>query len=488
MTFYFTYKPLIILFLIIGFNSYAQVSSSVSNNKKVRYLKKLERKNDRFTKKQEKKTQKLLTRLSKDEKALFEASDSVALDSTLMEDSFSKIAHRFDEELNADPSELLSKLSQPVSLQKSITFSEHLSGDLKDYLGQQLLTTTFITDSTCATCLKLKKQSEKTKQSIANASQKLEKLKKIQTDIKKHQDALKNYGVDIPKFGNKISGMDKRCYYYTQGMRGFKDMYTNPTKGIESALLKKLSFNKEFKLFQNGFNLPSSFSNITSGLTPDLTGYQTKAQVQAMMPQNAPGVTPDIKAQLIGNMQNALINFSELKDEKPNLSMLKDKPNFKINPYKGLPIIKRLIPGFTFQPQIKKINEPFIVDLGGTIGFRLCERLTPIVGASAKTGLGKDIYHIQFTYQGIVAKAGFDTKLAYGFSIQGWYEATWKPLRNQVTEEHAINYPQPSLIAGICNTYKISKKLNGTLMLGYDFFYNKHTPYTSPWVIRMGWQ
>jgi hypothetical protein len=234
--------------------------------------------------------------------------------------------------------------------------------------------------------------------------------------------------------------------------------------------------------------LPSAIPSLSTGAVPDMSGYQTKAQVQAMLPQNAPGIAADVKTQLLSNMQSSFTKFTALRDVKPELSMLKDKPDFKVNPYKGMPLRKRLVPGYTFQPQVKKLNEPFMIDLGVTLGFKLTERFTPMIGGSTKTGLGKDIHHLAFTYQGILAKAGFDTRLFYGFSIQTWYEVGWRPLPDKLMTDRLPHYPEPSLIAGICNTYKISKKINGTLMIGYDFFYKKHTPYTSPWVIRMGWQ
>lgn len=208
----------------------------------------------------------------------------------------------------------------------------------------------------------------------------------------------------------KLKDIDKSCYYYTQGMNGFKDIYTSPAKGIESSLLKQLSFSKNFKLFQTQFSsIPVSLPALSGAVAPDMTGYQTKAQVQAMLPQNVLGISPDVKSQLVSNMQNGLAKFTELRDEKPDLSMLKDKPDFKTNPYKGLPIRKRLVPGFTFQPQAKKLNEPFIIDVGATLGFKLTERLTPLVGISTKVGFGKDINHIAFSYEGLVARAGFDT-------------------------------------------------------------------------------
>jgi DNA-binding protein H-NS len=477
------------LFSIISFISFSQ--EAISERRKVRYLKKIERKNDRYVKQQEKKTHKLLANLSAKEEALYKTLDSTKVDSALVKNSFSKIEERFAKE-DITPEAALAKLSQPVSIDKSISINnipENLNGDIKDYLKQQITTSAFLADTNCTTCKKLKEQTAKAKQNIEKTSEKLDRLKSVQDDIKKHQETLKSYGVTTPELAGKLKDIDKSCYYYTQGVNGFKDMYTNPAKGIESSMLKNLSFNKDFKIFQTQFTaLPFSTSGLTGNAMPDMTGYQTKAQVQAMLPQNAQGISADAKAQLINNMQSGLMKFTELRDEKPDLSMLKDKPKFKMNPFKGIPLRKRLVPGFTFQPQVKKLNEPFVIDLGATLGFKLTERLTPMVGVTTKTGFGKDIHQLAFSYEGIVAKAGLDTKLCYGFSFQAWYEATWRPYSAYIAEGHLGNYPQPSLIAGICNTYKISKKVNGTFMIGYDFFYTKHTPYTSPWVIRLGWQ
>jgi hypothetical protein len=471
-------------------NSIAQ--SSVSQRRKMRYLKRIERKNDRYVKQQEKKTHKLLANLTKKEQALYEGIDSSKLDSSLVKGNFSKIEKHFSELDYQDPGTLLNKASKPNALQTSLStagISEKLSGDLKDYLRRQLLTSSFLSDSSCSNCGKLKEQAAKAKQNIATTSQKLERLKSVEADIKKHQETLKSYGVNMPEWTSKLKAINKDCYYHTQGLKGFEDLYTNPAKGIESSLLKKLSFSKDFKLFQTNFNaLPVSMPALSGAVAPDMTGYQTKVQVQAMLPQNAAGITPEIKSQLLSNLQSSITKFTELRDEKPDVSMLKDKPDFKVNPYKGLPLRKRFVPGFTFQPQLKKLNEPITIDLGATLGFKLTKQLTPMIGGSTKLGLGKDIHHLAFSYQGVVAKAGFDTKLIYGFSVQGWYESTWRPLPDQFSGDKMPNYPEPSFIAGICNTYKISKKVNGTLMIGYDFFYEKHTPVRTPWVIRMGWQ
>lgn len=493
-----TYFLLVFFCGLICFQSYGQ-DSSISERRKIRYLNKIEKKNEYYVKKQEKKTKKLLATLSKKEKELYGGLDSTKLDSSLFKNNFSKIEDRFQKELE-NPEQLLSKASQPISLNVPIStthIAENLSGDIKDYLKQQVATAAFLSDSACVTCVKLRQQSAKAKESISKASAKLERLKAVQADIKKHQETLKNYGVNTPGFADKLKGIDKSCFYYAQGMNGFKDLYTNPAKGIENNLLKSLSFNKDFKLFNTQLNtskLPFSTSGISSlsslsGNPPDMSGYQTKAQVQALMPQNAQGVSADVKTQLINNMQNGLVQFNELRDEKPELSMLKDKPDFKTNPYKGLPLRKRLVPAFTFQPETKTTQTPITINLGATLGFKLTERLTPMIGASTKVGLGQDIRHISFSYQGIVARAGVDTKLCYGFSAQVWYEETWRPYSVYIKQEDTfVNKPQPSFIAGVCNTYKISKKVKGTFMIGYDFFYNKHVPYTSPWVIRMGWQ
>ena len=363
----------------------------ISESNKMRYLKKIERKNQRFVKRQERKTRKSLQALSEKEMALYSGIDSTKMDTSLLENSFSKIAKNFDKDIDAEI--VLSKLSKPVSFQKSISIdSRDLSSDIKSYLSKQITTISFLSDSSCSNCDKLKKQTEKVKHNISRTSEKLERLKSIQGDIRKHQEKLQGYGVQIPELAGKIKAIDKSCYYYTQGMNGFKDLYTNPAKGIESNLLKKLSFSKEFKLFQTQFNsLPFSTSSLSglSGGAPDMTGYQTKAQVQAMLPQNASGIDAQTKAELLSNMQNSLTQFNELKNERPDISLLREKPQFKVNPYKGLPLRKRLVPGFTFQPQLKQVNQPVTIDLGATLGFKLTERLTHLVGASAKNRMGQ---------------------------------------------------------------------------------------------------
>ncbi len=478
--------------LVLSYQGFSQ--NAISERRKIRYLKKIERKNERHVAQEEKKTAKFLSKLSKKEKELFAQMDSTKLDSSVVKNGFSKIEEQFNKEENS-PEQLLTKFSQPTTIEKSISLgniSENLDGQIKDYLKQQLTATSFLEDTSCTTCVKLKKQTDKAKASIAKTSEKLEKLKETQAKIKSQQEKLKNYGIATPELGGKLKEMEKSCYYYNQGMNGFNDLYTAPSKGIESGLLKRLSFNKDFKLFSGKLNaLPISADNLSAlgGGTPDMTGYQTKSQVQAMLPQNAQGITPEAKSQIIANIQESVTKFSELRDEQPNLAMFKDKPEFKVNPYKGLPLRKRLVPSFTFQPQVKTPNAPITIDVGATLGFKLTERLTPMIGGSTKIGLGEDIRHLAFSYEGIVARAGFDTKLIYGFSFQGWYESTLKPYPTYLAKEDRMtNKPQPSLIAGICNTYKISKKVSGTFMIGYDFFYNKHTPYTSPWVIRMGWK
>lgn len=478
-----------LLLMLMGVAASAQ-PATLSERQQVRYLKKIEKKNNHYIKQQEKKTNKLLAKLSAKETAIYEGVDSSRLDSTRIKNSFSKIKEKL---LTAadNPEEPSKKALTPINIDKSFStdiIPENADGEIKDYLKQQIITTAFLSDSTCKKCEKLKKQTVKAKENISKTAVKLERLKSMEAEIQQHQETLKKYGVNTPALKNKLKDIDKSCYYFKQGSNGFKDMYTNPAKGIENKLLKNLSVDKNFTAFQSKFNAISMPALPSVNGLPDMSGYQTKAQVQAMLPQNAQGITPEAKTQLIANLQNSFTKFTELRDEKPDLSLFKEKPDFKPNPYKSLPLRQRLVPGFTFQPQLKKLNEPIIIDVGATLGFKLTTRLTPMIGASTKIGLGKDIHHLKFSYEGIVVRSGVDIKLFYGFSFQGWYEATWKPYPDLMEEDKFSKQPQPSLIAGISNIYKISKKVNGTFMIGYDFFYNKHTPYTSPWVIRMGWQ
>ena len=195
--------------LILNIHGYSQ-ATRISENKKNRYLKKIEKKNTRYVKQEEKKLRKLLTTLSSKEKKLPRI-DSIAINKNVSTNTFSKINERLNNYCNP-PEKLTNTSTQQLSPN---AISPTIDAEIKNYLRQQIATSHFLNDTTCKTCEKLKKQTTKTQITIAATSQQLERLKVIENDIKKHQETLKNYYANTPELSSFNTFVKcKRCCQY----------------------------------------------------------------------------------------------------------------------------------------------------------------------------------------------------------------------------------------------------------------------------------
>ena len=456
-----------------------------SEGKKVRYLKRLEKKNEHYVKIQEKKTRKLLADLCSKEKKLFSIPDSGRSDSSIRKNSFADMSS----ELNRDYSLLSEKATKSASPAPGIsTIPANLDAGVRNYISRQITTTAYLNDTSCKTCASLKKEDAKARQILAKTEQKLEYLKSVQDKIKKRQDMLQGYFGTMPQYAGRLKEIEKSCFYFNQGMSGFSSMFTNPAAGVENNILKSLAFNKSYASFAAGMKLPPVPGFDAGSLTtPDLKGYQTREQVQALLPQNTAGISPEKKAALISNMQNSLTKFQGLRDKNPSVSALKDKPHFKPNPYRGLPLRQRIVFSKDFQIHARTNYYPVTADLGANLGFKLTERFSPLAGIAFKAGLGQTLQKPEFSNEGITIRSGVDAKLCYGFSLQGLFEETWRTHVVQVNESLSRS-PEPAFILALVSKAKLGKKGSSSFMFGYDFLYNRHVPVTSPWVMRIGFQ
>ncbi|MEO6903383.1 MAG: hypothetical protein ABI315_09525, partial [Bacteroidia bacterium] len=90
---YIIHRLLFLFLMFVGTIVFSQ-PASISERQKIRYLKKIEKKNDHYIKQQDRKTNKLLAKLSAKETAIYQGWDSTKLDSTLTKNSFSKIKEK----------------------------------------------------------------------------------------------------------------------------------------------------------------------------------------------------------------------------------------------------------------------------------------------------------------------------------------------------------------------------------------------------------
>ena len=468
--------------MLCGFlnKAFAQVPDNISEKAKIRYINKLNKKNERYLKQEEKNTKKLFQKMSKSEKEIMKASNA---DSTLTANSFSDIESKLEKGYhtasNFNSADVKSTLTSA---------SLNLESGIKDYLKQQITSIAFLSDSAKSKSQKLKSKSDKALTKLNATSEKLNKLKSAQSEIKKRQDVLKVYGVSNPLCSGPLKDLEKNAFYFNQRMDGFQSLYTTPSLGIEKNMSNLLNNNLNFQSFSSQLNLGGlPVLNQLPGTTVDLSGYQTKATVQAQMPQNTSGISEIAQQALMSNLNSSLQEFDKLKNKLPDVSAFKEKPSFKTNPYKSLPLRLRLKPGFNMSTLPKTITAPLYIALAGSLGYKWRPRLTPIIGASYHIGIANNVYNLALTNQGFSARGGVEYKLIYGFSIQCTYQQTW--IINQKPSKESGNYTvQPALIAGLIFKQKISQKHYSTMMVGYDFFHNKHQPVTTPLIVRIGWE
>jgi hypothetical protein len=472
------------MFAICSLTTQAQ-DTTHTERKKVRYLKRLEKKNERYVQHLEKKTRKLLVSLSAKESKLIASADSTHRDSSITKNNFTSLSNSFDKgysELGRSPQTINSSALTLGNV------PEKLDARIQSYLKQQITTSAYLNDTSCSTCKKLKKEEAKAQKVLSETSKKLEYLKSIQDKIKQRQNMLQGYFGDMPQYASQLEGMEKNCFYFTQGMNGFTSIFTSSAAGVENSMMQNLNMSKGFANFSSSLKIAQiPGMGLNSGAAPNLNGYQTIPQVQSMLPQNAQGISVDQKNALVQNMQNSMTKFSSMRLKHPEIGAFKDKPKFKVNPFKGLPLRQRLVFGKEFQMHPRTAFTPVTMDIGATLGFKLTARVTPLIGVAYKLGMGQAIQNMQLSAQGIIVRGGFDTKLIYGFSLRCLYEETLKTNLIYINEKQSKT-PEPSFIIGLMNKISIGKKASSTFMLGYDFLYMSHYPVASPWVVRIGFQ
>jgi len=132
------------------------------------------------------------------------------------------------------------------------------------------------------------------------------------------------------------------------------------------------------------------------------------------------------------------------------------------------------------------------------LGYRQSKALSLGIGLDGSIGLGRDWQHLQLTSEGVVGRVFLDHKLFWGISLQGGYEKSLRPMNRAYTQlqeqygnatniKTAMGLLQDAAYLGIMKSYRINSKLQGTMLVGYNFL-NDKTKISSPWIVRLGWK
>jgi hypothetical protein len=269
-------------------------------------------------------------------------------------------------------------------------------------------------------------------------------------------------------------------------------MINNPEKAEKKALelLSKTKFFKDFMrkngLFTSMFGIPGGSGDMSSS-PGNMSGLQTRIQVNNILQQQFASGGPNLQQQLRQNMQSGLAQVQQLKDKFSQLGGGEDEmPDFKVNNQKTKSLIKRLEFGTNLQTQ--KANNYFVTtsDIGLSIGYKLNDKSVIGIGASYKLGLGNGWRNIRLTNEGVGIRSFIDWRLKAGFFVSGGYEQNYRASFSGIEQLRNINKWTQSGLLGISKKYSISKKYRGSAQLLWDFMSYRQLPATQPIVFRFG--
>lgn len=322
---------------------------------------------------------------------------------------------------------------------------------------------------------------------------------------------LVQHGLSTGPLSNLYGGMDQQVYYYSQQLRQYKEMWTNPDQLTQKALavLSRVpafqTFMKSNSMLGGLFNLPGGY-----GASQAISGLQTKTQVAALVQaqtgaaaagaSGAPGGGSGAGGMASGsgmdalqsNLQNA---ESQLDTYKSKLNSLgagngdMDMPNFKPNDQKTKTFWHRLEYGADFQTTHTNYYFPMVTDFGASLGYKLGHGNVVGLGASYKLGWGNGIQHIAFTSQGVGLRSFVQIRIKGSFSATGGFEYNYTtPFASFQDLKFIQNWTKSGLL-GVTKTVSLKNRVfkKTSVSLLWDFLSYQQVPRTQPFLFRLGY-
>jgi len=287
---------------------------------------------------------------------------------------------------------------------------------------------------------------------------------------------------------------EEKAFDYLRGIDGFEEQL-NPNKGSSlagksAAELEAMGYQTKAKV---GEQLQQQFGDQLGNISQK-AGEQLKQYTGAL----------DKPLQQIKQAKQTLNEGKQKLAEGRNgiqaaKNSLKKPAGFK-NPMRGIPFWQRFETQYNFQTQRASADgtRPVMLQMGVNLSYRQSKALSIGIGLDGSLGLGRDWQHLRLSYEGVVGRVFLDHKLVWGISLQGGYEKSLRPMNRaytQIQEQYgnltnvktAMGLLQDAAYLGIMKSYRINSKLQGTMLVGYNFL-NDKTKISSPWIIRLGWK
>ncbi len=311
-------------------------------------------------------------------------------------------------------------------------------------------------------------------------------IHKLQEFIRERKEYLTG---QLQKFNltKDLKKLNKEIFYYTQAIKSYKDVLSDPKK-IEQQALNILKGVPQFQEFLRRNSQLAAFFGGSQLLNTQssLVGLQTRVGVQQMITRNYTSASPASFVQQ--QMQNAAIQSTDVRD-KPAFpdafGGTVDVPDFKPNMQKTKSFTQRLEYGTNIQFGNTNHFLPTTADIALSVGYKLNDEGSVGIGSSYKLGLGKGIENIRFSHQGTSIRSYVDWKMKGSIYLSGGYEKLYLPTLESVSSQ--FDTWQNSGLLGLSKKYKISSKMKGSIQLLYDFLSTNSLPKRQPIVFRTGW-
>jgi hypothetical protein len=333
---------------------------------------------------------------------------------------------------------------------------------------------------------------------------KLQQSEQIKAFIRQRKQQIKetlSRYTKLPKgLTNEFNDFNKDIYYYSQQISEYRELLNTPDQLTKRALtlLNRLDafhrFMSEHSELAGLFGVPANYGSAQS-----LAGLQTRAQVQQLIQTQLSSAGPNLPTGQAGaqqilqqNIQAAQTQLNQLKDKISKLGSNGgdiDMPDFKPNNQKTKSFLKRLEYGTNLQTTKSNYFFPTTSDLALSAGYKLNDKSTIGIGASYKVGWGKDIRHINITYEGIGLRSYADVKLKGSFYASGGFEYNYQQPFESLAQINSISMWQQSGLIGISKVVSLKSKLfkKTKMQLLWDFLSYQQVPRTQAVKFRVGY-
>jgi len=325
---------------------------------------------------------------------------------------------------------------------------------------------------------------------LQDADQAREFIRQRKEQIKQYLSQYTNLPAGLAK---EYQGIERNCYYYAQQIREYKQLLNDPG-ALERKAFSLLGQLPAFQQFMknNGqlaglFGLPAGYGSPSA-----LAGLQTRDQVTQLIQSQLASGGPNAMAALQQNLQSAQQQLDQFKDKLTKLgggSGDIDMPNFKPNNQRTKSFWRRLEYGVNLQTSRIDGYYPNILDLGGSVGYRLTDKCSFGIGSSFKIGLGPDIRHMALTASGASLRSYLDIAIKGSFSATGGLEYNHTATLSSFQDIRALSGWTTSGLIGVTKTVSVKSRVfkKTKISLLWDFLSYQQTPHTSPLLFRIGY-